>query len=253
MSPISIALITLVILFISAMLGFVFRSKLPKHHLSEDSTRAVSLCTGLIATMAALVLSLMLSSAKTSFDAIGNQVNQLAVKVVLLDHALSNYGPEAAELRQTLHQGFAAIVENMADGNGLSLEKIHTPAPLGGIEALQHKLLNLAPKTGVQRSMQARALQISNEMESIKWEMITQGQASIPTPFLVILVLWLTAIFAGFGVMTANNWSVAATFSLGALSVSAAIFLILEMTGPLDGLMRVSVEPMQQALARLGK
>lgn len=253
MSSITIALITLAILFVSAMLGFVFRIKLPEQHLSEDSMRAVSLCTGLVATMAALVLSLMLSSAKTSFDATGNQVNQLAVKVVLLDHALANYGPETKVFRQALHQGAAAIVKEMTDGNGLSLEKISTPATQGGLEGLQHKLLELTPTTGLQRSTQARALQICNEMEAIKWEMITQGQASIPTPFLVILVLWLAAIFAGFGVMTANNWSVAATFFLGALSVSAALFLILEMTGSLSGLMRVSVDPMQQALAHIGK
>jgi len=83
--------------------------------------------------------------------------------------------------------------------------------------------------------------------------LIVEGEGAIPTPFLVVLVLWLAVIFAGFGLLSAKNATVVGILFVCALSVSGAIFLIEEMDRPLEGLMKVSSAPMRNALAHLGQ
>jgi hypothetical protein len=77
----------------------VLRRALPKHHLNKDSQDVVRLGVGLIATMAALVLGLLITAAKSSFDTQGTQINQITADIVLLDSLLARYGPEARPIR----------------------------------------------------------------------------------------------------------------------------------------------------------
>ena len=79
------------------------------------------------------------------------------------------------------------------------------------------------------------------------------GERSIPVPFLVVLVLWLVVIFASFGLFAPRNATVVAVLVLCALSASGAIFLILEMDRPFEGLMKVSDVPLRYALSQLGR
>jgi hypothetical protein len=85
--------------FGSAMLGLFAGNVLPEHHLSQDSKDVVKLGTALIATMAALVLSLLISSAKNTFDKMSDELLQNAARVVSLDRDLADYGPETREIR----------------------------------------------------------------------------------------------------------------------------------------------------------
>lgn len=253
MSPLAITSIVFVCVFGSALLGFFLRTALPDHHLSEDSMRVVTLGTGLLATMSALVLGLLIASAKTSFDRINDEVTQTAAKVVLLDRALANYGPETKEARDLLHGIFASVIELIFSGEGSQLGELDTPKRLARMEQFQTKLRELAPRNDAQRSLQSRALEFSNDLAQMRWLLIAQGEGSISTPFLVVLVFWLAIIFAGFGLVTANNPTVVAALFVCALSVSGSIFLIEEMDRPLDGLMKVSSAPLRNALAHLGQ
>ena len=121
------------------------------------------------------------------------------------------------------------------------------------MEQIQAKLEELAPRNDVQRSLQVRALELVNDLAQMRWLLIVQGEGAIPTPFLVVLVLWLAIIFAGFGLLSAKNATVVAILAICALSVSGAIFLIEEMDRPLDGLMKISSAPLRNALAHLGQ
>ena len=92
MSAMAIAWIVFGCVFGAAMLGLFIGGVLPEHHLSQDSKDVVKLGTALIATIAALVLSLLISSAKSSFDKVNDELVQTAAKVVLLDRVLADYG-----------------------------------------------------------------------------------------------------------------------------------------------------------------
>jgi hypothetical protein len=253
MSSLAIASIVFVCVFGSALLGLFLRASLPEHHLSEDSTGVVKLGTGLIATLAALVLGLLIASAKTSFDKIKDEVTQGAVKVVQLDRTLAQYGPETKEARELFRSAVASATELLFSGEGSGLAKLDAPERLARVEQMQTKLRELAPRNDAQRALQAHALELSNELAQMRWLLITQGEGAIPTPFLVVLVFWLAIIFAGFGLLSAKNPTVVAILVVCALSVSGAIFLIEEMDRPLEGLMKISSAPMRNALAHLGQ
>lgn len=253
MSPLGIGLIVFVCTFGSAMLGFYLRTVLPDHHLSNDSMRVVTLSTSLIATLAAVVLGLLISSARTSFDSISNEITQTASTVVLLDRSLANYRPETKEIRDLLHRAFASAIEMIFAEKDSRLAKLTARERLAGMEQFQAKLRELAPRNDAQRSLQSRALELSNELVQMRWLVIAHESDAILPPFLAVVVLWLAIIFVGFGVNTANNAIVLTTLFVCALSVSGAIFLIEELDRPLEGVMQISSAPLRNALAQLGQ
>jgi hypothetical protein len=253
MSSLAIASIVFVCVFGSALVGLFLRTVLPHHHLSEDSTGVVKMGTGLVATLAALVLGLLIASAKGSFDKMNDEITQGSVKVVQLDRALAHYGPETKEARDLLRGTFASAIELIFSGKGSSLAKMDAPERLARIEQFQTKVRELVPRNDAQRSLQSRAVELSNDLAQMRWLLIAQGEGAIPTPFLVVLVFWLAIIFAGFGLLSAKNATVIAILVVCALSVSGSIFLIEEMDRPLEGLMKISSAPLRNALAHLGQ
>ena len=252
MSPLGISSIVFVCIFGSAMLGCYLRTLLSDYHLTDDSMRVVTMSTGLITTLAAMVLGLLISSAKTSFESINDEVTQTASKVVLLDRSLVNYGPEAKETRELLHRAIASAIEMIFTEKGSRLAKLTAPERLTGMEKFQAKLRELAPRNDAQRSFQSHALELSNELVQMRWLVIAHERNAMLPPFLAVLVLWLSIIFIGLGVHTANNSIVLMTLFASALSVSGAVFLIEELDHPLDGLIQVSSVPLRNALAQLG-
>src|ERR1044072_6214156 len=102
MPAVSIAIIGLLCTFGSAMLGMHLRNIIPEHHLDTESKDTLKLGAGLVATMTALLLGLMIASVKTSFDSIDGALKQTAAQMLALDRALARYGPETSEIRQAL-------------------------------------------------------------------------------------------------------------------------------------------------------
>jgi hypothetical protein len=253
MNAFLVAAITLACVFGGALLGRFLRVRLPIHHLGEDSKDIVKLAIGVVATMTALVLSLLVSSAKQSFDRMGDELTQTAAKVVLLDRALLQYGPDTAALRTALRSNYATVVDALVSQDESRLAQIQNPVTKGRIEGLVSALRELAPRDDAQRELRARAAALAEELNANRWLLVLQRHDSISTPLLVVVVFWLTLIFVGFGLFTPpHNATVVAALFLCALSVSGAIFLILEMDDPLTGLVRISDVPMRRALELIG-
>jgi len=251
--PFVIAGIVFLAVFGGGLLGLSLRKRLPEHHLSDESVGMVKLGTGLIATLVALVLGLLTASAKASYDRVNDEVQQTAGKIVLLDRTLAQYGPQTQELRGILHAQIASLVETMTSPRGHALTELDAPQRLANAEKMQSKLLELKPENDTQRMLQGRALGIANDLAQTRWLLIAQGESSLPRVFLVVLVLWFLVMFTGFGLSSVRNSTVIATLFLCALSLSGSVLLIEEMNRPLQGLMRVSPEPMRNALAHLGQ
>ena len=125
-------------------------------------------------------------------------------------------------------------------------------APRGGAEILLDKIQGFAPKDDRQNSLQAQATSIVLDLGQTRWLQYAQGSSSISLPLLVVLVFWLTTIFVGFGLFAPANATVLTSLLVSALSVSAAILLILELYSPYSGLIRVSSAPLRGALTQLG-
>ncbi|AMM18725.1 hypothetical protein AX768_31300 (plasmid) [Burkholderia sp. PAMC 28687] len=253
MSDFAVALIVLVCVFGSALFGLYLRPMLPHHHLDDDSIGVVKLAIGLIATMAALVLGLLTSSAKSSFDTVNSSLVHNAAGVVRLDRMLAQYGPEAQEVRGLLKQRYGTWIEALDSRDPVQVASLGSVQALREVEGLEHKLKELTPSNAEQRQIQANAIQIADDVLAARGLALLEAASSLPTPLLVALVLWLSIIFGAFGVLTPINGTVVAALFLGALSTSVAIFLILEMTTPLVGTFTVSFTPLRAALAILAQ
>jgi hypothetical protein len=248
-----IALIVFGCIFGSAVLGLCLRAILPEHHLSDESIGVVKLTTGLIATLAALVLGLLISSAKSSLDTINSELVHNSASVVQLDRVLARFGPETQEVRAQLKTLYAASIEILSSGNPAQIARLGSPEGTLRVEAFERKIDELAPATAAQRQLQAGALDLTEQVLAARRLTLLQSVGALPMPLLVTLVVWLCIIFAAFGMFGSFNWTVFGALCLGALSTSGAIFLILEMSTPLDGLITISVAPMREALAMLGR
>ena len=251
MSSIAISSIVFACVFGGAISGMLLRAALPEHHLSADSKTAMTMGMGLVATLSALVLGLLIASAKGSYDAQSTELTQISAKVVLLDRVLAHYGPETKEARDLLRSSVARILNQTWSKGRTSSPRLEPQS--AGAEVLFDKIQALSPKDDVQRSLQAQALSIAMSVGQTRWLMYEQGAASISMPLLVVLVFWLATLFVSFGLFAPANGTVVTGLLVSALSVSGAILMILEMYTPFAGLIQVSSAPLRAAIAHLGE
>jgi hypothetical protein len=251
MSAVAVSLITLAFVFGGSLFGIYLRVALPKDHFGGDSRDVVKLGMGLVGTMAALVLGLLIASAKASYDTQSAELTDMSSKIVLLDRVLAHYGPESKEVRDLLHAAVVRTLDQMGskDRSGSS----QSDPSSSGSEILYDKIQGLSAQNDGQRSIQAQALNIAISLGQTRWLMYEQTAASISIPLLAVLIFWLTIIFVSFGLYAPPNATVIASLFVTALSVSGAIFLILEMYTPYAGLIQISNAPLRAALAHLGQ
>jgi hypothetical protein len=253
MSSLEISAIVLACVFGGAFLAMLVGRLLPEHHLQPDSKDTLKQGLALIATLSALVLGLLIAAAKGTYDTQSSAIKEMAADVLLLDRVLTRYGPEAQEERDLLRRSVTLILDRLwPETNGSSANLTPGEARTQA-EMFYEKLLGLSPKNDTQRALKARALDISNDLEKTRLRLFAQKESSIPLPFLVVLVFWLTIIFVSFGLFAPANATVVFTLFVCALSVSGAIFLILELDRPFGGLIQVSSAPLRDALVQLGR
>jgi hypothetical protein len=255
MNPTIVGMIVFACTFMAALLGIWLRTTLPERQLDADSRDTVKVGIGLIATMTALVLGLITASAKSSFDAVDTGVKQTATQILTLDRVLARYWSEAGEIRKGLKHMVGARID-MIWPQGSS--KPGDPDPMrsgvaSGVEGLAHAVRGLKPRDDAERALRARALDLAEALLQARWLIIVGMGASVPVPFLVVLLFWLAITFASFGLFAPRYTMVVAVLFVCALSVGSAVFLVLEMDGPFDGLLKVSPDPLRYAYAHLNR
>jgi hypothetical protein len=250
MGSAGIGLIAFACLFGTAMLGMFLRSRLPEHHQSAETQRIVKLATGIIGTMAALVLGLLVASAKNAYDTQRNELTAMAAKIVLLDRALAVYGPDAQgsrdQLRRLVH-GFVEQVWPNEQRFSANPDQMST----AGL-ALFVGVQKLSPQDEIQRSIKAQAIAMVVQIAEQRFLIIEQKQSSVSKPLLVILIFSLAINFFSFGLFAPRNGTVIAALCLCAMASAGAIFLILELYNPYGGLIQIPSATLQNALGALG-
>jgi hypothetical protein len=234
--------------FGGAMFGMFLRAVLPQNHLSDDSKDVVKMGMGLVATMSALVLGLLVSSAKSSFDTVSNEMTRASSEIILLDRTLALYGPESKEVQDQLRSSVAGVVDRLKETANPSKLRASTRE----VDSLYENIQGLLPKDDRQRSIQTRALSILISLQETRWLMYEQESTSISMPMLIILLSWLTTLFISFGLFAPANGTAVTALLVSALSVSGAVLLILELYSPYEGLIRISSAPLRAALTQLG-
>src|SRR3984885_12772226 len=252
MNDLSISLLVFAVIFGGAPLGVTVRPRLSERHLQPDSKDVVKMATGLIGTLAALVLGLLIASAKSSFDQKTGQVRQVTAQIILIDDLLAQYGPEAIPVRTRLRQGIPPLADSIWHEGEISAGKPVRFEASAQSAAFENELESLSPANDVQRSLQSRAIAAFTEGAQTRLLLFTQAGGAIPTPFLIILVFWLGAIFVSFTLFAQTNPVVMASLLVCALSFAGAIFLVLELDSPFTGLVGVSRATLRNALVPLG-
>src|SRR5262249_41316679 len=204
-SSLSIGLISAGVIFAGSLLGIGLRRLLPGHHLGKETQDVVKLSAGTIATLTALVLGLLVSSAKSSFDSVNSGVVQGSAKYIQLDRTLARYGPETAPAREQLKRSLAAGIESVWPAEKTGIPALTALERANGLDLVQDKLRDLAPQSDVQRDILVQARQIVNELGQIRWLLVEQSQNQLPLSLLVILVFWLSLLFVSFGLVAPSN------------------------------------------------
>src|SRR5262249_45580103 len=248
MNAIAVSCITFVCISGGALLGMF----LPGHHLSTDDKDVVRLGTGLIGTIAALVLGLLIASAKSSYDTQSTQIKQMTAQIILLDRLLAQYGPQTDMARDAMGRGVVALADRVWRENIPGSAAAASFETTSASDAFYDRLLQLSPKNDPQRALRDRAIQVSTDLAQTRLLLFAQTDNSIPMPFLVVLVFWLAMIFASFSLFAKPNGIIIAALFIFALSAAGAIFLILELGQPFAGLMQIPSLPLRSALAPLG-
>lgn len=234
-----------------AALGAQLRRALPEHHLNDHAKDIVRLGTSLVATISALVLGLLINSANSSFEAQRNEIRQMAANIILLDQLLERYGPETRPARQFLRAGIPPLVTQLWGELGAPGPQPMATEPSGNASRAYMALHELSPQSDAQRSLKIQALQTATDVQRSRLMLFERSHAGIPIPFLAILISWLTMIFVSFSLFTPLNPTSIVALAVIALSASSAIFLILEMGQPFNGLMQISSQALRTALPPL--
>ena len=245
MSPLAISAVIFVCVYGGALAGMSLHRRLPEPHRSTETRDVVKLGMGLVATMSALLLGLLISSAKSSYDTQKSELTLVTSRLVFLDRALAHYGPETKEIRGLVRQAALHLVHELWPDT--------PPAAPADAGAIFDRIQALSPQDEGHRLLQAQALTLAIELGQTRGLMIEQRGSSVSTALLSIVVFWLAIIFVSFGLFAPRNATVKAALLVCALSVSCAIFLILEMDRPFEGLLQISNTQMRETFGRLGQ
>jgi hypothetical protein len=235
----------------AALIGMVLHVKLPDRHLDSDSRDVVKLVMGLVATMSALVLSLLIASASTTYDRQSSELKALSVNILQLDQTLESYGPGAKAVRDALRNAVRQTHDRIWSLDGVRPEDLNSVETRSSAKADVEMLHRLSPTTDIERMMQSRAIGLSQDISQARLLMFEQLGSEIPWPFLVVLIFWICMLFLGFGLFSSSNATVTVALLVGSLSVACAIFLILELNAPLVGLLRISDAPLRKVIAQI--
>lgn len=253
MSSLAIVYITLTCMLGGMLLGLYLRYVLPEHHTREDSKDIVKTAAGMMATLVALIVGLLVSSAKDSFDTTNASITQTGAKIITLDHFLSRYGPEAKGVRAHLRQAVASGIERIWPDDSTQHKDVAESEMSIRMDVVYDEIRKLSPQSDSQQYLKSQALQLGADVMQSRWMMIEQSQTGLPMIFLVVLTFWLTVLFAQFGLLAPRNFTAISALLVCAISMSGAIYLILELNHPLEGAIKVSSAPLLKALSVIGK
>ena len=254
MNSLLVAVVALACLLAGALLGMALRARLPEHHLGQDATDVIKLAAGFMATLAALILGLLIFSANADRRTVESELNGALASAALLDRYLAAYGQDAQEARELLRHFLVRRFQARWPGDDFGPQEPAAAPNRDELVEMEQRILRLAPRDDAQKWFQSRALELANGL-ALARRLLTFRLAgiSLPMPTLIALIVWITAIFTSFGLFVKINPTVIVALFVSALSVAVAFFLILDLNSPFTGLIHISSAPAHAILEVLDK
>lgn len=253
MSSVAIALAVLACVLGAAAVGFFLNAALPGHHLNPESKDALKSAIGVVGTLTALVLGLLVGTAKNSYDAQSDGLRQMTTDIILLDQLLARYGPEASQVRNIMREAVTRRLKALWGETGIRRPDDGGGEAKGALGVVESGLRELNPANDRQHAIQSETLALTGHIARTMILTLGRVEGSIPTAFLFVLAGWLIVMFAGIGVLTPRNATARTAVVASALAFSSALLLILELDTPYGGIIRISDAPVRLVLEQLGK
>jgi Protein of unknown function (DUF4239) len=233
--------------FVSAMVGMLIRRKLPESHLSDETKSVVTLSMGVVGTLTALVLSLLIATASSTFNTRNQEITVIAAKVIQLDRLLRRYGPEADDERDLLRRYMVMRLKDLFP-QGSAKPVLQNPRTIALFEELEDRLAAMEGHSAQQRWLLSQAQALTTDLTEVRWLLVEQEVLGIPVPVLLVVLFWLCLLFMSFGLFSPPNATITVVLFLCAVAVAGAIQTILDLSRPFEGVVRVSGQPLRHAL-----
>lgn len=240
-----------VLLSAAVILGRMLGSALPERHWGAATHDIVKISLGLIATMAALLLGLLVSSANESHDRISEQLNEMAAKVELLERVLVVYGDETAGARAALRATVRDAIARAWPEDGSPSSELAAYSENG--QSILFEIAALSPQTSLHADLKSKGTTLALELVERRALLRAQTTASVSLPLLVVVIGWLFVIQFGFGAISPSSPTALAALIISAAAVCGAVFLLLELYHPFEGMIRISNAPLLQAMETLAE
>ncbi len=264
MTEIDYALLLFVVLVGSAWGCMKLQRLLPEHHRSRETFDFVRLVITMLVTFAALVLGLLTTSVKANFDRVADDVRGYATQIIDLNRMLVAYGPETQPIRYLLRDYTAAAVAttwtgetappNAPDPPQAPSDEFMENSALGQmLNEVGTQLFALDPPDAMHQRLAAQARARFDTLVQLRWKLIEEAAGETAGPLYLIMALWLTVIFASFGLTAPRNMLVFIIVALCAGSLASVEFVILDLGTPFGGLFVVSSLPLRDAIVHLSQ
>jgi hypothetical protein len=251
MSPPIVGLITFLVILSGIMAGLALGEHLPPHHTSAQTKSVVSVSMAIVGTISALVLGLLVSNANSSFTARAGEVTALSAEIVRLNHFLHRYGSEAEPARDTLRRFAESKTDDLFPAASGATIRVDNPTTNELLDQVEDMLLALHPADPHQQWLQTQSVQIAADIGATRWLLAQQSGQGTPAAFLILVVFWLTLLFASFALFAPHNLTARLALVFCAFAVSGGVEMILELEQPFAGMVQISPVPMHAAVGTL--
>jgi hypothetical protein len=247
MHDVLIALLVLACLLAASFGSRTLYERVPERHRVGDTEDTVRLFANFFVVMASLVIGLMLNTAKNTFESVDKNVHAYATELILFDRTMKHYGPETAEARRSL----LAYTEQAAARMGQSDAVLSSRSAESLLRGAGDIIRALKPADDDHVYLRQQLEHRFGKIYEMRWALVEQSEGSLPAALIVMVILWLVLIFASYGFRAPHNIVVGTSFVVSSILVAGAIYLILDMDVPFEGMIQVSPAPLQRAVAEL--
>ena len=253
MSALTFAAFVFIATFVAALLGFQLQRFVPEKYTDDATEGHVKVVLGMLSMLTTVVLGFVTAEAKNSFDNAAKIISDTAVRLVSIDRVLADFGEEAAPVRGRIKQAAKDWIAAVNSTEGDVHSDLRAVQRGDELEDLFDGIKALKPTSDALAKDQARAIDLAAGILHDRWVLTTERAASTPTVFLLVVLGWLALEFFIFGLFASHNVLVVVATFLGSLTVASAMFLVLDLEGPMTGPMRISTKTLERAVAIMGQ
>jgi hypothetical protein len=247
----AVSLAVAMTVLIAGIIGFNLHRVLPEHHLSKETYDVIRLGAAMLSVLASLVLGLLIATVKTSYDSTTSALHVYGANLMVLDETLRDYGEGALPARRQLRNYTLRVLDDVwrRPYEHPFMVEDHAAGEL--LEHVREAIRALPVATRDEQSLASEALASTTVLLRERWLLIDRAGSSVHTVVIIVLTVWIAALFMSFGINAPQHATMYAVFLILSVAIGSAIFLVMEMDRPFQGLMQVSGQPIETALRHM--